>query len=279
MKYNISRAVRQQPFRNQASATTPENKPSVPIPAPYRPAQEVKCQKCKARGYLRSDVPYGHPKFGTPGVVRCKCQAPEEARRRHARAFSWLGADEAQVRKMVAATFDLFDPQANGRWITRAYQQARNYAESLKVPGAVYNNCLFIGPCGTGKTHLACAICNAAGEAGIGCLFVSGDELFQRLYAANFDRQIFQQAIEIDVLCLDDLDKMQQTEDGSFQKAQLYTLFDQRYKAGRPTIITANKDDDWRPWLLEASISRLFEHREAIRMQGQDYRLRWALKS
>jgi DNA replication protein DnaC len=71
---------------------------------------------------------------------------------------------------------------------------------------------------------------------------------------------------------------MQRKEDGSYQKSTLFTLFNERDKAHRPVIITANKDDDWKPWLHEAILSRLFGRAEVIALQGQDYRLLRALQ-
>ncbi len=249
---------------------------NVPMPQPWRPVEERHCPVCKDAGWLRSDVPFGHPMFGK--IVRCACQQAGDASRQRARTFSWLGAGEDQVRELQALTFSSFNPQANGQSVIEAHRRARDYAHALKEQVAGRKNVLLLGSYGIGKTHLACAILNEARLAGIGCLFVSGNEFFQRLYDSHFDERLLQQAIETPLLCLDDLDKMQRKEDGSYQKSTLFTLFDRRYLAHRPMIITANKDDDWQPWLHASILSRLFGHAEVIGMQGQDYRLVRALR-
>lgn len=236
------------------------------------------CQICKGRGFTRKDVPFGHPLFGK--AIMCQCKVVENARRTLARTYSWLGADADIVEEFQSMTFASFDPRANGERVANAYRKARGYATLLKSPSE-WRNGLFVGPLGVGKTHLACAVLNEARMAGIGCLFASGNELFQALYDSHFDESILKDAASIQVLCLDDMDKMQQKkmreddDNGSYQRSTLFTLLNQRYVAKKPTIITANIDDDWRKWMHPAILSRLFGKGkvEAIGMQGQDYRM------
>ncbi|SRR5579875_280183 len=251
--------------------------PLVPLPKPWQPSGEVRCPVCRDQGWLRRDVPPGHPLFGK--IVRCACQQEGDTGRLRARTFCWLGANEEQVRELQALTFASFKPQANGQDVLEAYTRTRRYAHDLKQDQVTgQRNLLLLGPYGVGKTHLACAILNEARQAGVGCLFLSGNEFFQKLYDSDFDENLLKQAIETPLLCLDDLDKMQLKGDGSYQKATLFTLFNQRYLTRRPVIITANKDDDWQNWLHGAILSRLFGHAEVIGMQGQDYRLIQAMQ-
>ena len=44
----------------------------LPVPAPALTTTKSVCSKCKGAGYLRTDVPYGHPNFGKPIACECK---------------------------------------------------------------------------------------------------------------------------------------------------------------------------------------------------------------
>src|SRR5258708_11921565 len=181
-----------------------EEQPSVSLPAAMRVVPGHGCSLCHGDGWLRRDVALGHPEFGKP--VRCQCRVEESTRRSLSRTYSWLGASEDQVQALEAMTFASFNPVANGDQVAHAYRRAQDYARSLHEHVTEQKNALFVGPYGVGKTHLACAILNAARAQGIGCLFAGGNELFQALYDSNFDERILRQAIEIPLLCLDDLD-------------------------------------------------------------------------
>src|SRR5262249_6454140 len=50
------------------------------------------CHICKGAGYLRSDVPFGHPSFGKPIACECKEAERKAKRRRQLQEMSDLGA-------------------------------------------------------------------------------------------------------------------------------------------------------------------------------------------
>jgi DNA replication protein DnaC len=265
--------------QSATSQKAPVESPSDFMLEPLRADRDVVCPVCKGAGYLRNNVPFGHSLFGK--IVPCQCKIAEIARKLQARTFSQWEANTAQMCEMETQIFALFKPEENGPAIEKAYWQARDYASTVIKKTIGHRSCLLIGPCGTGKTHLGCAICNAARNAGIGSLFVDASSFFPKLYAKKFAEDVLQQMIEVPILLLDDLDKMQRIDDGSFQRSIIHTLFDQRYKAHRPSIITANKDDSWEQWLDKSDRSRLFygqEMAEFISTQGQDYRILLARK-
>lgn len=239
------------------------------IPKPARIVDADLCPVCKGAGWLRRDVPVGDPDFGKP--VKCQCKYVQEAKTAMRKTYTWLGASEQLASELESMTFATFKPNANGKSVAQAYKQARAYADLLKTDSP--RSAVLIGPYGIGKTHLACAIMNEVRSAGVASLFVSGNELFQAIYDHDFDESILKRAIETPLLCMDDLDKMQIKDDGSYQKSTLFTLFNQRYLAHRPVIITANEEDDWQRWLHKAVLSRLFGSAEFIAMNGSDYRM------
>lgn len=235
------------------------------------PPGEQSCPICHGRGFLRKNVSYGHPQFGQH--FPCECTKRQRRVRAALKTYTWLGASPNVVKELESMAFENFAPQANGPEVRQGFRRARIYAAVLREGTTNARSVLFLGPYGVGKTHLACAILNTARTLGIPCLFMSGNMFFQRLYSSGFDESYLDQAITTDILCLDDLDKMQIKEDGSYQKTTLFTLFDQRYLAGKPTIITANKGEGWKQWLDGSVISRLLGSGEVIEMVGQDYRL------
>jgi DNA replication protein DnaC len=260
--------------------------PIVKKPKTFAPPSAIAapvCPICKGAGHLVYHVAEDHPKFGkTPwmhpqfGKTKpCACLTVEQMRKHMALTYSWLGAREDLVMELESMTFATFNPNANGQSVLKSYRRAKGYAELLRSQVSGQMNATITGPYGVGKTHLAVAVLNHVRVAGIGCLFASGNEFFQALFGSDFDESIIKRATDIPVLCLDDLDKMQVVKDGSYQKSTLFTLFNARYIAKRPVIITANVDDDWRQWVHPAVISRLFGKGkvEAISMVGEDYRM------
>jgi DNA replication protein DnaC len=100
---------------------------------------------------------------------------------------------------------------------------------------------VLMGPYGCGKTHLAAAIANARVAAGQPALFVVVPDLLDHLRAtfspasqARFDQR-FEEVRTAPLLILDDLG----TESASpWAQEKLYQLFNHRYNARLPTIIT-----------------------------------------
>lgn len=253
------------PFKRAYTGVTA---PEVRLPEPIR-AVDPDCPTCKGMGWLRRNVPLGHPDFGKP--VRCQCKTEANMQRIKARTFTWLGSEDAdQVRTLESMTFDAFVQS----YQPDAYNRSLNWSDMVHREPTSQPNVLSIGSFGTGKTHLASASLNYLRERGIVCLFATAPDLFDALYAANFDAKehIIGDAAACQVLCLDDLDKLHVKEDGTYQKDMLFKLLNKRYLAHKPTIITTNARADLDRWLDRAVISRLFGNVLAIKVDGQDYR-------
>ena len=132
---------------------------------------------CGGLGYVRADVPVGHPDFGK--LVPCTCQLAEVAQRR-TEALRTL----SDLDTLARMTFETFipeapglstDKQANLRW---AYEEARDFSQN---PGGWL---VLKGGYGCGKTHLAAAIANACVERGQPVLFITVPDLLDHLRAA-----------------------------------------------------------------------------------------------
>jgi DNA replication protein DnaC len=126
-------------------------------------------------------------------------------------------------------------PASDLQSLEKAFQAARKYAEDPR------NWLVFSGPYGSGKTHLAAAIANYRAGLGYPPLFVMVPDLLDHLRATfnpnstvRFDRR-FEQVRTADLLILDDLGTQSMT---AWVREKLYQLFNYRYIAELPTVIT-----------------------------------------
>lgn len=118
-----------------------------------------------------------------------------------------------------------------------ALEEARQYAENPK------GWLVLIGPYGCGKTHLAAAIANFRAESGQEPLFVVVPDLLDHLRATfaptsttSLDRR-FEEVRNAPLLVLDDLGTQATTP---WVKEKLYQLFNYRFNANLPTVITTS---------------------------------------
>ncbi|MDX1665136.1 MAG: ATP-binding protein [Candidatus Promineifilaceae bacterium] len=197
---------------------------------------ESDCPNCGGLGFVVPDVPPGHPSFGR--AVPCACRQEVLAARRHdrLRRMSQLGA-------LTEATFESFIPEGHGLHpskqanLKRAYEAARSYADEPE------GWLIFKGGYGCGKTHLAAAIANYRLEQSKPVLFVNTPDLLDHLRAAygphahsSYDER-FDEVRNAPLLILDDLGTESSTE---WAQEKLYQIFNYRYNARLPTVITTN---------------------------------------
>jgi DNA replication protein DnaC len=112
---------------------------------------------------------------------------------------------------------------------------------------------LFTGTYGCGKTHLAAAIANYRAARGHPALFVVVPDLLDHLRATfnptssiSFDKR-FEEVRRAPLLVLDDLGTESATP---WAREKLYQIFDYRYNARLPTVVTtASKVDEIDPRL------------------------------
>ena len=124
---------------------------------------------------------------------------------------------------------------ADQKSLERAFETARQYAETPK------GWLVLAGPYGCGKTHLAAAIANYRASQGHPVMFVVVPDLLDHLRATfspsssvSYDRR-FDEVRTADLLVLDDLGTQAATP---WVREKLYQLFNHRYNAGLPTVIT-----------------------------------------
>lgn len=198
-------------------------------------AAEV-CPICHGVGFVRLDVPIGHPRFGKAVPCICKRQEIQEKRLARLRQASNL----QHLQKM---TFDTFQTDRHGSAeVSFALRDALQTARSFAAQPSGW--LVFTGTYGCGKTHLAAAIANDRVERGLPVLLVVVPDLLDYLRAAyapnspaTYDER-FEQVRQVELLILDDLGTQNATP---WAAEKLYQLLNYRYNAELPTVITTNQ--------------------------------------
>jgi len=139
-------------------------------------------------------------------------------------------------------------PKQDLKDLKKAFDAAREFAEHPR------GWLLLTGPYGSGKTHLAAAIGNYQAGSGFPPLMVSVPDLLDHLRATfspnspvSLDRR-FEEIKTTRLLILDDLGTQSATP---WAREKLYQLFNYRYNAELPTVITtANTEEDLDPRLF-----------------------------
>ena len=194
------------------------------------------CPICGGAGYLRRDVPVGHPDFGKLDI--CTCRQDELLAQVRDRLFRLSQLDE--LKEM---TFESFEPQGRVGIAEReraslehAFNHARLFAE--RPDGWL----LLQGGYGCGKTHLAAAIANACVELGIPALFLTVPDLLDSLrFTFNNAEDSFEERFErirkAPLLILDDFGTQSATE---WAREKLFQILNYRYTNRLPMVITTN---------------------------------------
>jgi DNA replication protein DnaC len=167
-------------------------------------------------------------------------------------------------------TFSLREKELSGEQVTslqQAFAFASNYAQNPE------DWLLLTGGYGCGKTHLAAAIANGRVSQGHSALFVVVPDLLDHLratYAPNspvpYDRRLYE-IRSAPLLILDDLGTHSATP---WAQEKLYQIFNHRYNARLPTVITATDDAH----IDERLKSRLLDRGRctSIRISAPSYR-------
>ena len=224
--------------------------------------EAVKCRICNDAGFLRMDVPIGHPNFGRVFPCQCTVERREASLVEDLRRLSNLDA-------FADRTFDTFDTGVEG--VAEAYEAAVDYARNP------HGWLFFHGNCGGGKTHLAVSIAHYAMERQkLSVLFTVVPDLLDHL-RATFDPgngvaydERFNAIRNAQLLVLDDLGTENTTP---WAREKLYQIFNHRYNEQLPTVVTSNQDFKR---IEERVLSRILDTRltRYIHIDASDYRRR-----
>lgn len=140
-------------------------------------------------------------------------------------------------------------------------------------------NIVFVGPPGTGKSHLSISLGIKALQQGYKVLFTSVSEMMETLFQAKADNSYHRKLkyyLAPDLLILDELG-FRQLSDNIVDL--FYEIISKRYEAGS-VIITSNKSfDDWGSIfhdriLATAILDRIVHHCHLILIKGDSFRMK-----
>jgi DNA replication protein DnaC len=206
------------------------------------------------------------------GARRCRCRIEE----RRAKLL-----EAARIpRRYERCSFANYHPvSGNGTQL-----QAFNYAFKLadEYP-AVDRGLLFMGPVGTGKTHISTAILRNLIGKGIPCLFYEFGALLKEIQnsynpvSRDSELSVLAPVYETEVLVLDELGASKPTD---WVRDTMMQIINTRYNDRKLTIFTTNYTDSRRQpseETLEDRIgarlrSRLYEMCKTVMVEGEDYR-------
>lgn len=227
---------------------------------------EPNCERCRDSGYLRLDVSASHADFGR--MAECPC-----------------GVVAARRRMRIWATSQV--PDTMRSYSLESFAEHPGNAGKAQLVAdlrAVWDDSnrwlLFLGPVGVGKTGLAIALLNAAMRRGSPGLYVVTPSYLSRIRATYTrvrdgevdEMDVLASVIETPVLVLDDVGKVALSEWG---QEKLFTLVNERYIAGRRTIVTSNldtEDGSLESHLWPATWDRLRGMSEIFRLTGNSLR-------
>ena len=211
------------------------------------------CTNCGGSGYV--------------GSTMCECLR-ELCRQEQKKEISVLSGGKESFNQFKLDYYpDRIDPKygASPRAIMeRNFKVCRTYALTFAQNSG---NLLFVGGTGLGKTFLSACVARAVADRGYSVVYETASHLFSKLEQAKFspneeNRREAEKLITCDLLIIDDLG----TEmPGQFVTAALYSLLNDRIRAGMPMVISTNLNVD--------EMSRRYSPQIASRLHGDFQRL------
>lgn len=225
------------------------------------PVHDSECPKCFGSGM---EIVEGR------GARVCSCRRPRNG-----------GGELSAVRvpkRYANCHFNSYFPKHPSQ--EAAVRFAVNFTNEFP---AVDQGLIFMGPIGTGKTHLAVSILKGLTERGFNCLFYEFGSLLKEIqdsYNSNTrtsELGVLSPVLNADILVLDELGASKPTD---WVRDTMAHIINTRYNEKKTTIFTTNYPDERRndrEETLEDRIgprlrSRIYEMCRTVNVSGEDHR-------
>ena len=216
------------------------------------------CEKCHDTGFLLD--------------TRTKCTCFIEAQTRL--LFEQSGIfDLISTQNFDTLSFEFFN-ESEAASYSNAINVSKNFTKNFNSD---YQNLIFYGNVGTGKTFLSCCIAKELMENGFSVTYYSADKLFKNLVDFRFGDtkdeyfSFIEDISQCDLLIIDDLGTEAITER---VKADLFSCLNNRDLLRKATLISTNLTlDELNRRYSERIFSRISSHFTFCKFEGRDIRM------
>lgn len=217
-------------------AAKPETRPAVVVrerkPVPFVP-EFLDCEK---HGKYPANMvdSEGVVRYMRPVCPACERQA----------AVVRLMRRAAVSPRFERCTFENFEVKTEDQ--RKALQVCREYAENFAEHLGIGRCLILRGNPGTGKNHLATAICKVLIENGYAPINATAYELIRRIRetwrdgSRESEEDVYRQLAGADLLIIDEVGRQYSAKDGT-ESIELFNIIDRRNRDCKPTAILSNQ--------------------------------------
>lgn len=217
--------------------------------------------------------------FGIEKKVRCICKCEQEKlkeqemkieQEKKAKLIKDLRRSGFHDDKFKRCTFE-----AN-KLDNRAINAGKRYVNNFKEMKEKGVGILLFGDVGVGKTFLAACIVNSVIDQGYSAIMTNFSRIINTVQETFDQRQKYLDSLNsVDLMVIDDLAVERKTD---YVKEMIYQIIDNRYRSGKPLIVTTNLAIEN---LINATdisdkrtYSRILEMCKPLKMEGENLRIK-----
>lgn len=201
-----------------------------------------------------------------PECSRLHAEAEEKARQ-HERELGRQRMVEARLNRagiplrFRSRSFDSFEAKIHGQ--VSALAAASEYSDDFPQRYAAGATMVFSGMPGTGKSHLAIAVCMSVMERGYTAMYINALDAIRMVratwgrHAEQSEREVMNQLASIDLLVIDEVGAQYGTEG---EQVILFDIINRRYQDQKPMILLTNQGKEgFKTYLGDRAFDRLRE--------------------